>query len=412
MLHFQPWKTWTVIIICLMGVVFAAPNLMSPAFLDSLPSWVPKRTIALGLDLQGGSHLLLEANVSEVIKERMTGDLDLLRSQLIKAKIGYTNLAVENDKIVVSLRDADALDKVKTLAQGVDRELEVKSQANGVVAIQYPDASVTRLTGDAIKQAVEVVRRRIDELGTREPTIAREGNDRILVQVPGYGDPETLKKVIGQTAKMTFRLVDPNGDVAEAQAGHVPPGDELLPLANQDKARPGQQPSYLVRRVVMVDGGDLEKAYTDFQNGAPVVAFRFNAKGARDFGRATQENVGKLFAIVLDGKVISAPVIRGAITGGSGIIEGGFTVSSANELAVLLNAGALPVPLNIIEERTVGPDLGADSIRAGTTASLVAVSLVAVFMVLFYGLFGIYANVALFFNLALMLAALSLLGAT
>jgi protein-export membrane protein SecD len=412
MLVFQPWKTWTVVIVCLLGVLFAIPNAIDPKILDALPSWLPKRTISLGLDLQGGSHLLYEVGIASVLKERLEGDRDGIRSSLIKEKIGYTGLNAEQDKIAITLRDPADLDKVKGLVRTVDKDLSVTAQPNGVITVEYPEEAVTRLTTDAVSQSIEVVRKRIDELGTKEPTIARDGTDRILVQVPGYGDPEHIKNIVGKTAKMTFRLVDPNGDVAEAMAGHVPPGDDLLPLNDSTKARPGQQPMYLVRKRVMVDGGDLISASTTFQDGAPVVSFKFDAKGAREFGDATRENVGKFFAIVLDNKVISAPVIRTAILGGSGIIEGGFTVESANDLSLLLRAGALPAPLTILEERTVGPDLGADSIRAGTIAGLMAMALVVVFMVLFYGLFGLYADVALIFNLALLLSALSLLGAT
>jgi protein-export membrane protein SecD len=413
MLFFQPWKTWTVIIICLLGVLLAAPNLIGSAALDRLPSWVPKRQIALGLDLQGGSHLLLEADLGLVIKERLTGDLDILRSQMIKDKIGYTSLAVEGDKLAITLRDPGDLDRVKGLVKALDADLGVTAQPNGVVTVQYDPQAITKLTSQTIAQSIEVVRRRVDALGTREPTIAREGADRILVQVPGYDDPERLKKLIGQTAKMTFHLVDEQGDLAAAMQGHVPPGDELLPLAEQGNApRPGQLPNYLIKKRVMVDGADLVDAQPTFQDSSPVISFKFDAHGAHLFGEATQENVGKLFAIVLDDKVISAPVIKGAILGGSGVIEGGFTVQSADDLAKLLRAGALPAKLTIIEERTVGPDLGADSIHAGATASLIAVTLVAAFMVLFYGLFGIFADIALFFNLAIMLAALSVLGAT
>jgi len=412
MLIFQPWKTWMVVIICLAGVVFAAPNLIDRSLLDRLPSWVPVRTVNLGLDLQGGSHLLLEVDVASVVKERLEGDRDALRSAMIKERIGYTGITNDDNKILVNLRDPADLDRVKALVKTADGDLGVAAQANGVVTVSYPEASVTKLIRDAVSQSIEVVRKRIDELGTREPTIAREGDDRILVQVPGYGDPEHLKEVIGKTARMTFRLVDPNGDVADAVAGHVPPGDDLLPLDEKGKPRPGQQPMYLVRKKIMVDGADLLSAQANFQEQSPVVAFRFNAKGARQFGEATQENIGKYFAIILDNKVVSAPVIKSAILGGSGVIEGGFTVETASDLALLLRAGALPAPLHIIEERTVGPDLGADSIRAGTIAGLVAMLLVVVFMVLFYGLFGIYADLALFFNLALLLSALSLLGAT
>jgi protein-export membrane protein SecD len=414
MLFFQPWKTWTVVIVCLLGVIFASPNLVDRKIIDSLPSWLPKRQVSLGLDLQGGSHLLLEADIGSVVKERMNGDLDTLRTHLIKQKIGYTSLAVENGRIAVTLRDPADLDKVRTEATAVDPELEVTAQPNGAVAIQYSEHAIDALATQAVAQSVEVVRKRVDELGTREPTIAREGTSRILVQVPGYDDPERLKAMIGKTAKLTFQMVDDTADPTEVAAGHVPPGDDLLSYNSAgDKEKPSQTP-ILVRKRITVDGGDLVSAQAGFdgQNGQPVINFRFNSIGSHKFGEATQQNVGKRFAIVLDNKVLSAPVIREPILGGSGQISGSFTTASATDLAGMLNAGALPTPLTIIEERTVGPDLGADSIHAGALAAFIAVILVAVFMVLFYGLFGIYADIALFFNLALLMAALSLLGAT
>ena len=413
MLVFQPWKTWGVILICLLGVLFALPNMVGQKTLDALPSWLPKHTINLGLDLQGGSHLLLEVDIGSVVKERLDGERETLRAQMIKERIGYTGITADQGRIAVNLREPSDLDRLKTIVRTIDAELQVTAQPNGVVAIEYSEQALAKLKAQAVEQSISVVRKRIDELGTKEPTIAREGEDRVLVQVPGYGDPETLKKTIGKTAHMTFRFVDQESSVADAQAGHVPPGDDLLPLDDSESGRrPGQQPQYLVKKQIIVDGGNLIDAQTTFEDSAPVVSFKFDAKGARDFGRATQENVGKLFAIVLDGKVISAPVIRSAILGGQGVIQGGFTVATANQLALLLRAGALPAPLTILEERTVGPDLGADAIHAGTVACAVALALVVMFMILFYGLFGIYADIALFFNLMLMLAALSLLGAT
>jgi len=411
MLVFQPWKSWTTIIVCVLGVLLALPNLASRATLDKLPSWLPKNQISLGLDLQGGVHLLLEVDLASVTTEQLNNSLDALRTQLIKEKIGYTSLTVDKQQILVTLRDPADAAKLQPLVHTVDADLTVTTQPNGVVTIGFsPQAQTARQT-DAVERSINVVRKRIDELGTREPTIAREGADRILVQVPGYDDPEKLKELIGKTAKLTFQMVDPTGDVEEAEKGHVPPGDELVP-AEQSGPKQLNQAVYLLRKRVIVDGGDLLTANFTFRDNEPVIVFKFNASGARRFGDATTQNVGKLFAIVLDGHVLSAPVIREPFLGGTGEISGSFTSESAQNLALLLRAGALPAPLTILEQSAVGPDLGADSIRAGTTACVVAVGLVAVFMVLFYGLFGIYADIALFFNLALLIAALSLLGAT
>jgi preprotein translocase subunit SecD len=412
MLNFQPWKTWTVIIVCLLGVLLAAPNTVGRNVLDQLPSWVPTRQVSLGLDLQGGSHLLLEVDVKSVTKERLNGALDALRTELLKQKIGYTALAVEGENIALSLRNAADAETLKPALRQVDPDLELTTGANGAFTIAYTPQSVEARKRAAVDQSIEIIRRRVDETGTKEPTIQRQGEDRILVQLPGIDNPEHVKELLGRTAKLTFRLVDVNASVDEAQHGKLPPGDEVLPLEENGAKRTGSTGAYVVRKRVMVDGADLIGAQASFRNSEPIITFKFNAVGARRFGEATRDNVGKPFAIVLDNKVISAPRINEPILGGSGEISGSFTVQTANDLALLLRAGALPAPLTILEERTVGPDLGADSIRAGTIASLVAVALVAGFMVLFYGLFGIYANIALFFNLSLLLGALSFLGAT
>ncbi len=262
------------------------------------------------------------------------------------------------------------------------------------------------------RSARQIIRRRIDETGTKEPTIQREGQDRILVQLPGVDNPEHVKALLGRTAKLTFQLVDQSVTVEDARRGRLPPGDEILPAVDEGRGRGGGAGAYVVRKRVMVGGDTLTDAQATFQNNEPVVSFKFDSVGGKKFGDATRENVGKPFAIVLDNKVISAPVIREPILGGSGIISGSFTVQSASDLALLLRAGALPAPISILEERTVGAELGADSIHAGAIASIVGVVLVIVFMVLFYGLFGVFADVALLFNLCLMLGALSLLGAT
>jgi preprotein translocase subunit SecD len=410
MLQFQPWKVAAILAVCILGVLLSLPNLFSPATLDRLPSWLPKKQVSLGLDLQGGSHLLLEVDVRAAMVERLNGVVDAVRTKMREARLGYTNLGIKDDAVVFNLRERDRADDVRKMVQEVDRDLVATIGADGAVQLRYSDQAFIAARKAMVDQSIEIVRRRVDETGTKEPTIQRQGEDRILLQLPGIDNPEHVKQLLGKTAKMTFRLVDTQVALADARAGRVPPGDEIL------EAEPGREragpDAYVVQKRVMVSGDMLTKADTTFQNNEPVVSFQFNSVGARRFGDATRDNVGKPFAIVLDNKVISAPVIREAILGGSGIISGGFTVQSANDLSLLLRAGALPAPLNILEERTVGPDLGADSIHAGTLACLIGVVLVIIFMVVFYGLFGIFADVALFFNLCLMLAALSLLGAT
>lgn len=417
MLHFQTWKIAVIAIVCALGVILSLPNLIPSSTLDALPNWLPKRQVNLGLDLRGGAHLLYEIDFGKALSERLDNVADNVRTALRNARIGYTGLNVVGDKVVLQLRDFDQikhdnrLDEVQKLFRDLDTDLVPVIADDGQVTLRYSDAALTARRNAAMAQSIEIIRRRVDETGTKEPTIQREGQDRILVQLPGIDDPERVKAIIGKTAKMTFQLVDTSVSPEEAQRGRVPPGDELLP-AEADARRPGLPNSYVVRRRVLVSGEALVDAQPSFQNNEPVVSFKFDSAGGRRFGDATRDNVGKPFAIVLDGKVISAPVIREPILGGSGIISGNFTVQSATDLALLLRAGALPAPLTILEERTVGPDLGADSIQAGTTACIVGVVLVVIFMVLFYGLFGIFADIALFFNLAIMLASLSLLGAT
>jgi protein-export membrane protein SecD len=410
MLYFQTWKVILILTACALGVIFSLPNLFSSATVDAWPSFVPKHQVSLGLDLRGGSQLLLQVDMDSVETERLNGLVDEIRGALLDAKLGYTGLGVEGDHVAFTLRDPGDLSALQAALLKLDPDLAVNLAANSVSTVKFSDASVLARQSSAVDQSIEIVRRRIDETGTKEPTIQREGTNRILVQLPGVADPEHVKELLGQTAKMTFQMVDTGIAPEDARAGNVPPDDVILPSADP---RPGLPSAYVVKRRVMVSGDTLTDAQPTFQNGnEPVVSFTFDSVGSRRFADATSNNVGKPFAIVLDGKVISAPVIREAILGGRGVISGSFTVESANDLALLLRAGALPAPLTVLEERTVGPDLGADSIRAGTTACLVGVTLVVIFMLVFYGLFGLFADIALFFNLCLMLASLSFLGAT
>lgn len=411
MLQFQPWKVAGIVAVCLLGLLLSIPNLFSPATLEKLPSWVPKKQVSLGLDLQGGSHLLLEVDIHAALVERLNGVVDAVRTQMREARLGYTNLGIQGDAVVFNLRERERADDVRRMVREIDRDLVVNIAGDGAVQLRYSDQAFAAARKAMVDQSIEIVRRRVDETGTKEPTIQRQGEDRIIVQLPGVENPEHVKQLIGRTAKLTFRLVDLTVSLQDARSGRLPPGSEIVP-AEERRGGSGGPDAYVLRKRVILGGEQLVDAQATFQNNEPVVSFKFDSAGARRFAEVTRENVGKPFAIVLDNKVISAPVIREPILGGSGIISGGFTVQSASDLALLLRAGALPAPLNVLEERTVGPDLGADSIRAGTIACLIGVVLVIVFMVLFYGLFGIFADVALFFNLCLMLASLSLLGAT
>lgn len=409
MVYIARWKVILVLTVCVLGVLYGAPNLMPPAALQwmqaHLPSYFPTQPVNLGLDLRGGSHLLLEVAVDDVIGERMQAMVDQTRSELRGAKIGYTELGLNNGAVRFRLTDVAQADKAKGILRDMDHLISIDVKDAEFALTLSPQAIKDRQRA-AMEQSIEIVRRRIDESGTREPSIQRQGDNRILVQLPGVDDPQRIKNLLGQTAKLTFRLVDETANPADLAAGRAAPGMEILPSLD----RAGMM--LAVQKRVMVSGDTLTDAQPSFQEGAPVVSFKFDSVGAKRFGEATRNNVGHLFAIVLDNKIISAPVIREPILGGSGVISGSFTTQAAQDLALLLRAGALPAPIKVLEERTVGPGLGADSIKAGALASVIGLGLVVVFFALTYGLFGVFANIALLFNIALIFALLSVLGAT
>lgn len=412
MMHFSPLKTAFVIGVCCMGILFSIPNLIGDRA-RSLPDWL--QPVSLGLDLQGGSHLLLETGVETVINERLEATLDAVRQELRKDRIRYKGLKLvgmpEDSDLIgravsVTLDDYDAADKARRIVRKIDPEMT--TQVNGKeVLLGFGETAHINQINKVVEQSIEIVRRRIDELGTREPTIQRQGERRILVQLPGVSNPEEVKRLLGKTAKMTFHLVDSKTSPMDARRGKMPPGSKIYP-----GAAGADQGSYVLRRRVVVGGEHLIDSQPAFAEGEAVVSFRFDAVGARTFGRATKDNIGERLAILLDGEVISAPVIRSAILGGNGQISGSFTSQSARDLSLLLRAGALPAPLKVLEERTVGPGLGQDSIRAGAIASALGLCLVVIFMVLAYGLFGLFADVVLFANMFLLMGGLSFLGAT
>ncbi|MDP6805459.1 MAG: protein translocase subunit SecD, partial [Rhodospirillales bacterium] len=407
------WQVVTVLILCFLGLVFALPNIFGKADMEAMPDWLPSQQISLGLDLQGGSHLLLEVDANTVIAERLEALVDSARAALRSARVRYLGLGVSGDAVTVVIRDAERLGAAAKLLRDLDPETVVEEGAGGRLAVRFTEQSLRDRRASAVEQSIEIVRRRIDETGVREPTIQRQGEDRILVQLPGVDDPERVKRLLGKTAKMTFHLLDGETPLGEAIAGRVPSGSRLLPSADETNVQ-GRPRMILIRKRVMVSGDTLVDASAgpDQRGGGWVVNFRFDARGGKRFGEVTQANVGKPFAIVLDGQVISAPVIREAILGGSGQISGNFAVHEAQDLALLLRAGALPAPLIILEERTVGPGLGADSIAAGKVASIIGMVAVVVFMVIAYGRFGLMANVALIYNMILIAAALSVIQAT
>ncbi len=413
MVYFSKWKIALVLIVCVLGLVFALPNLLTQEQAESLPAWVPHKQINLGLDLRGGSHLLLEVETAIVIQERLEALVDTIRVDLRSARIRYKGLGIRGGNVSVSIMDADRVAEARELLHQIDSETVVEGDDAGGLTLVLTEQAIRDRKSSAVDQSIEIIRRRIDETGVREPTIQRQGTDRILVQLPGVDDPERVKRLIGKTAKMTFHLVDDRTSAAEAAAGRPPPGTILLPSAD-DLDSSGRPRMLLVRKRVVVSGENLVDAQPTFdsQTNEPIVNFRFDTLGGKRFGNVTRKNVGRLLAIVLDNKVISAPRINEPILGGSGQISGSFTVAEAQDLALLLRAGALPAPLAILEERTVGPGLGADSIAAGKIASVVGLVLVIVFMVVAYGFFGLVADLSLLVNMVLIAGALSALQAT
>ncbi len=389
-----------ILAICCLGIFFAIPNMLSDT--SRLPQWW--QPVNLGLDLQGGSNLLLEVKMDDVVKERMSTIEDSVRQALREDKIRYQNLKAGADNVKVKIENANARSKAISKFRKADDGLEISEDEDGTVTIQYSDVALNQLKAKVVDQSIEIVRRRIDELGTKEPVIQRQGSDRIVVQLPGLQNPEYVKTLLGKTAKMAFHLVDSRSTAADARRGKLSSASRLVNSVDGE--------TLVISRKPVVGGENLIDAQPSFQEGSPVVSFKFNGLGGKKFGEATKNNVGERLAIVLDNEVISAPVIQGAILGGSGVISGNFTVKSASDLALLLRSGALPAPLEVLEERTVGAGLGADSIREGVFASVIGLIAVVVFMITAYGLFGIFTTVTVFINLFLMLGVLSLIGAT
>ncbi|MBB4286855.1 protein translocase subunit SecD [Roseospira goensis] len=406
MLYFAKWKIGLVLAICLAGLVFSVPNVIRGQA-DALPEWW--QPVTLGLDLQGGSYLLLEVETDVVVREQLEALVENARSALREARIRYLGLGVEGTAATVTIPDSAQRDQARRLLRDLDDQVEMTTEADGRFVLTLTEQAMAERRNQAVEQSIEIVRKRVDETGTREPSIQRQGQTRIIVELPGVDDPQRIKELIGRTAKLNFHLLDERVSPEDLASGQVPPGTAIMPAAENNAAGP---PRYAVRKRVEVSGDRLVDAQPNFQDNQPVVSFRFDTAGGRQFGRVTQESVGQNLAIVLDGAVISAPVIREPILGGSGVISGSFSVQETQDLALLLRAGALPAPLTVLEERTVGPGLGADSIEAGALASVLGLILVIVFMIGAYGLFGGMAVVALFVNLFLLLGALSLLGAT
>ena len=408
MLSFPTWKILLIVVICALSVAFTTPNLVPAAWLPDVPDWLPHDQVNLGLDLRGGSYLLYQVDMGPVLRAKLQSLAGALHQKLLDQKIAYSGeLSIRGDHITFAVRDPTQISAIRDIVNSLAPSLRTTVTGGDLVTLAYDTAAVDAQRADAVSRSIEIIGRRIDQSGVREPTIEREGDDRIIVELPGVDDPRHLQQLIGKTAQLSFQLVDTGVSPEDAFRGHLPLGDEVLPAAKGEAMQ-----HYVVRRLFVVGGSELTNAQPTFQGNEPVVSFTFNDAGARRFAAATSAHVGTPLAIVLDGRVISAPVIQEPVRDGRGIISGNFTVQSASDLALLLRAGALPAPLTVLEQNSVGPGLGADSIRAGETSCFVGVALVAVFMVLFYGLFGLFADVALFFNLCLIIGGLSILGAT
>ncbi len=406
MKHFPRWKLIIIFLICFVGTVFAMPNFIPNSLLNKLPSWLPKQSMNLGLDLKGGSHLLLEVDFPVYLKEQVENLRESIRSDLRKNKIGFTNLKVKHNKVSITLRDEETNKKFKNI---FSRNHDIEVTENGEdFLISFTEEHIEVLKKKLLDQSREIIRRRVDESGTKEPIIQSHGSDKILLQVPGLEDPEHLKGLIGKTAKMTFHLVNDHVITQDSI-----PYDTILLDAEGTKNETSHLNKIPVFKKVMLNGDLLKNANVSYnQYSQPVVSFEFNHIGSRLFAELTKQNTGKRLAIILDNRVICAPTIVEPILTGSGSITGNYTAQTANDLALLLRAGALPAPLKVIEERTVGPSLGQLSIDQGKKAAIIGVTAVIIFMVLIYGIFGIFANIALLFNLILLVALLSCLQAT
>ncbi|MBX9614629.1 MAG: protein translocase subunit SecD [Caulobacteraceae bacterium] len=414
MIQLSRWKVTLVALSLVFGVLLAFPNLLSPAQRASLPGWVPSNALNLGLDLQGGSYLLLEVDVAAMREKRVDNLVEDVRVSLREAGIATNQITREAGGAVVTLADPSRQDAAYEALSGLigpvnaggAAERQAQRLGQGRVRLSFTQATMDSMGSTAVDQSIEVVRRRIDSLGTREPSITRQGAERIVVQAPGESDPAALERVIGQTAQLTFQMVDVENSVVDAVAGRVPPDAQLL---QDDVGTP-----YLVKRRVLVSGENLTRAGVGAdESGRPAIDFRFDGQGARRFGEATAANIGRPFAIILDGKVISAPTIQSPITGGTGQITGSFSIAEASELVNLLNGGALPAPLTVEERRTVTAELGADAVAAGALSTALGFVIIVVFMFLAYGfLFGGISVIGLLLNGILIVAAMSLTQAT
>lgn len=432
MLDFPKWKVWTVWLSIAVCVLFAIPSFVPQPVREKWPSWIPQPTVNLGLDLAGGSYILLEADTADLASTRLSAKRDEIETEFRRQdpRIDIGDISTRDGRITFMVRDAGKVDAarerlLKLTGSGVgmsgQREWTIEVQDSTRFVVTQTPAGLKQAIEQAMGDAREVVDRRINALGTLEPTIVGQGTDRIVVQVPGLQDPEALKALLGKTARLEFKLVDITANPAEIARGVAPIGSELLPYPGAPAGMPyvayptkeGQKPMIALKRQTIVSGDQLINANQEFdQSNQVVVGFTFDSQGGRRFAQATQQNTGKPFAIIVDGQVISAPNINEPILGGRGQISGGFTTESANQLAIALRSGKLPVKLNVVEESTISPELGADSIQAGIVAGIVGTVAVVLLMLFAYFRFGVYANIALVVNVVMIIGIMALFNAT
>jgi preprotein translocase subunit SecD len=418
MLDFPRWRVWMLNTLIIFGVLFAIPSLLPVHMRDQLAQFVPAPAINLGLDLAGGSHILLEADTSQLGETRLEALEDSVRTAMRRAEpqITISDVSRADGKLSFTVTDVSKVDAARealiplTSNATGSRDWNIGVNDGNRLIVTPAGAGNEAALDQAMDTAKDVIDRRINALGTLEPTIIRQGDNRIVVQVPGLDDPAALKALIGKTAKLEFKLVDELADPDQTAKGKARVGSQVLPYPDN----PSGLPNIAVRRLGGISGDKLVKADPTFdsQTNEPAVTIQFDSEGGQRFARMTQQNVNKLFAIILDGQVISAPQIREPIFGGVSQISGSFTTESANALSISLRSGALPVDLKIVEERSVGPDLGADSIRRGVLAAVIGTTAILVLMFLVYGRFGMYANFALVINIAMILGVMALVNAT
>ncbi len=428
MLQFQTWKIFAVLGVVLLGFLTALPNFIPQTWRDAIQRnapFIPHRPVTLGLDLQGGSYVLFEAQIDVAVKDKLQGLLDDIRGGFRKAKILYNSLSVNQTGLSVRVADPAKIEAARTFLRGLasptgtsvvgitSNDFDVRIDETGLATMTMTNSGREQIRTNAMAQSVEILRKRIDPDGTKEVTIQPQGANRIIVQVPGEQNPQEIIRRGSTAAKLTFHMVDESVSMADIEAKRIPPGSKLM-TERRGKGPGAQDYPLVIKERAIISGDMLEKAQgtIDAQSQLPIISFKFNAQGSRRFADVTKNNVGKRFAAVLDSKVITAPVIRSPILGGQGIIEGDFSIEEANETAVLLNSGALFVPLKAEDQRTVGAELGQDSIERGQYAALGGLLLVVAFMILQYRLFGVFADVALLANIVMLLGFMTTMGAT